>query len=111
MLAMVLNALWPLLAQAGPAQIDESLIEVCAVTGMKWIAVHGNEQLPEHKNLTPNCAFCALNADRVPLPSSPASAPIEVSIGLAVVAPGESASFVSQSSFSPALPRAPPVLS
>lgn len=107
MLAVALNALWPLLAHAGGG----SLIEVCTSTGMKWIAADNREQQPEHKSLAPHCESCSLGAERAPLPSSPAIVPIKVSIAIAVIAPSESAPVVSQSCFSRALPRAPPVLS
>ena len=106
-LAMALNTLWPLLARAGGG----SLVEVCTSTGMKWIAADGGEQQPAQKRLAPHCEFCSLGADRAPLPSSPAIAPIQVSIAVAVIAPSESAPVVPQSRFSRALPRAPPVLS
>ncbi len=107
MLAMALNVLWPLLARASSG----SLVEVCTETGMKLVAADGSRPQPAHKRLTPHCEFCSLGVDRAPLPSSSAIAPIQVSIAVAVIAPGESAPTVSQSCFSRALPRAPPFFS
>ena len=109
-LAMALNALWPLLAQAKPGD-SGLLIEICTATGMTWVAADGDGQQPAQKNLLPHCAFCSLGAGRAPLPSSPAIAPMPVSSVVAVIERRESAPVVSQPFFSPALPRAPPVLS
>jgi len=110
MLAMALNVLWPLLAHAKP-QGDSPVIEICTSAGMKWAAADGSGQQPAKKNLSPHCEFCSLSADRAPLPSAAAIAPVEVSIAIAAVAAGESAPVVARPCFSPALPRAPPVLS
>jgi hypothetical protein len=110
MLAMALNALWPLLAHARPGD-SGLLIEICTSTGMKWIAADGSEQYPAQKDLLPHCAFCSLGAGRAPLPSSPAIVPMPVSSVVAIIERRETALVVSQSFFSPALARAPPVLS
>lgn len=107
---MALNALWPLLAHARPGD-SGLLIEICTSTGMKWIAADGSEQYPAQKDLLPHCAFCSLGAGRAPLPSSPAIVPMPVSSVVAIIERRETALVVSQSFFSPALARAPPVLS
>lgn len=109
-LAMALNALWPLLAQAKPGD-SGLLIEICTSTGMKGFPADGGENYPAPKNLVPHCAFCSLGAGRAPLPSSPAIVPARVSSVVAVIERRESALVLSQSFFFPALPRAPPVLS
>ena len=109
-LAMALNALWPLLAQAKPGD-SGLLVEICTSTGMKWFPDDGGGQYPAQKNLVPHCAFCSLGAGRAPLPSSPVIAPMQVSSIVAVIERRESALVLSQSFFPPALPRAPPVLS
>jgi hypothetical protein len=62
-LAMTLNALWPLLAQAKPAP-ESNLHELCTAAGIQIVAVGG--ELPAHQpNLSPHCAFCSLGTDRV----------------------------------------------
>jgi hypothetical protein len=109
-LAMALNALWPLLVHAKPWD-SGLLIEICTSTGMKWSPADGGGQYPAQKNLVPHCAFCSLGAGRAPLPSSPTIAPMQVSSMVAVIERRESALVLSQSFFPPALPRAPPVLS
>lgn len=110
MLAMALNALWPLLAQAKPGD-SGLLIQICTSTGMKWFAAGGGGQYPAQKSLVPHCAYCSLGAGRVPLPSSPAIVATRVSSVVALIERRETARVRSQSLFSPALPRAPPVLS
>src|SRR5487761_2753933 len=99
-LAMALNALWPLLAQAKPGD-SGLLIEICTSTGMTWMAAGGAEQHPAQKNLLPHCAFCSLGAGRAPLPSSPAVVPMPVSRVVAIIERREPALVVSQSFFSP----------
>lgn len=110
LLAMALNTLWPLLAHAKPVGSGLA-IEICTSTGMEWMAADANGKQPAQKRLVPHCAFCSLGAGRAPLPSSPAILPMQVSTVVAVIARSEAAPVVSQSFFSPALPRAPPVLS
>jgi hypothetical protein len=104
---MALNALWPLLANAGPAEFSAP---VCSMVGTKLApGVAGG--LPAHpspgKPGAPHCPFCPGVGDQ-----SPALAACR---GLAVVAPTASAQAIAVELFRPvsflylaAHPRGPP---
>lgn len=110
-LAMALNALWPLAANAKPAGAFDLSTEICTVGGVKSFA--GGSGIPQPANTThqPNCSFCTFGADKLVLPS--------VASG-AVLAVMDHAGFAPQipqmrplqpQSYYPAHPRAPPALS
>ena len=110
-LAMALNALWPLVAQARPAQKPD-LHELCTAAGIQYVAVAGEVPAGQKSGTAmPHCAFCSLGADRV------AIAPL-VQIGVAhdrdvreAVPHGLDAPLPESFSRSSAQPRAPPFLS
>ena len=75
---MMLNALWPVLAQAKPGPAP-TLLEVCTSAGLQKIAVSGDipaDHSSEGK-ASPHCAFCSLGTDRVALPSAPLAAVVQ----------------------------------
>jgi hypothetical protein len=55
-LAMSLNALWPLLANAKPASAFDPATEICTVGGIKSFAGGGVPQ-PADKLHQPSCAY------------------------------------------------------
>ena len=63
--AMILNALWPLLASAKP-NIPSLPSEVCSASGLK----HSGERLPDGTRGTTfqlsHCSLCPFNAERGP---------------------------------------------
>jgi hypothetical protein len=111
-LAMTLNALWPVIAQAKPGP-SPTLQEVCTSAGLQKIAVDGG-QPADHSaggKASPHCAFCSLGA--VQLAILPA-----IQVGIAqVLEVRDSLPVHSQTTLpepfvlSPAQPRAPPSLS
>jgi hypothetical protein len=108
-LAMALNALWPLIANAKPAGVS-SLFEVCTSQGIKSVA-GDSSQAPEEsgsKHLQPHCPLCSFGTDKV---SAPPSAPLYFEPA-AITGCGPSAevrSALPRSDLrSPAHPRAPP---
>lgn len=111
-LAMVLNALWPLLAQARPAG-GAGLKEICTSGGVKYVsgaASDGTASPPDQvsRHLQSHCLLCASGSDK----PVAAAAPLEA--GLAADLPGLSvAAFATVAppgplQRSPAHPRAPP---
>jgi hypothetical protein len=66
-LGMTLNALWPLLANAGPKEI---LAIVCSVSGARSAAAaDGGTPLPHQspvKIAVPHCPFCLGGGDQTP---------------------------------------------
>jgi hypothetical protein len=109
-LAMALNALWPLLAQAKPRSV--TLVPVCTVQGVThYIELPGGNSPLEQKSSAQHehCSYCSFGGERVALPpllQFAAAIEIEESQPAQV----EDRSFASeQSSF--ARPRAPPSVS
>jgi DUF2946 family protein len=79
--SMVLNASWPLLANAKPAT-PASPSEICSASGSAH-SNGGESDTPDKGLHCPHCALCLFHADRLlpargavqpPLPSSPAIA-------------------------------------
>lgn len=110
-LAMSLNALWPLVANAKPAGAFDPSTEICTVGGVKSFAGGSGIPQPADNTHQPNCSFCTFGADKFALPS------VATSSVLAVVEPAGFALQIPQvrptrpPSYAPAHPRAPPVLS
>ena len=110
-LAMSLNALWPLVANAKPSSAFDPATEICTVGGVKAFAGGDVTPQPADKAHQPNCSFCTLGADQFALPANAAAIVLPAvespafGAGVAGVPPAES------SSYSPAHPRAPPVIS
>ena len=107
-----LNAFWPLLANARPADVSWQM-ELCSSQGMKTIP-GGPTSSPADGGamlLTPHCPLCFFGADRV---FAPMAAPLQF---VSTAAPASRPQYAVQSAeshgdiFSPAHPRAPPVLS
>ena len=110
-LAMALNALWPLIANAKPSGV-ESLFEICTTQGLKAVSGDAPSQGEEGtKHLQPHCPLCSFGTDKV---AAPPSMPIHVEppaeagyVSTAVSGPEP----VSGHFRSPAHPRAPPFIS
>ena len=111
MLAVLLNALWPLLAHARPA--DSLTVPVCTVGGeTHYIEIgRGDSPLDQRSNAQhDHCKLCVFSAERPLL--APAAAPVLSlqATSTAVVAPPGTP--VPPSVFlSTARPRAPPAIS
>jgi hypothetical protein len=109
-LAIALQALWPLLAQAKPKNV--LLVPVCTIQGVTHYIELSSSGTPVEEHAASqhdHCSFCSFGGERAAL--SPCLQPV-VSTGLdearpAHVAPRE---FKSEKSFS-ARPRAPPAVS
>lgn len=108
-LAMALNALWPLLANAKPAGFSP-LAEICTAQGVKSIAAESGTSSNDSgaKHLQPHCPLCSFGTDKV---SAPPSAPLRIdaaavfgNVSFIAVQPAESRSDIR----TPAHPRAPP---
>ncbi|SRR5581483_7608331 len=108
-LAMALQALWPLIAQARPRSV--TLVPICAVEGVThYYELKGGETPLEKRSASQHehCAFCAFhdaraialpNAPRPPLVSHPAAVtPLYALVAQAVA-----------QRHPPARPRAPPL--
>jgi hypothetical protein len=68
-LAMALNALWPLIAQAKPRSV--TLVPVCAVQGeTHYIELPGGHSPLEQKSSAQHqhCSYCSFGGERVALP-------------------------------------------
>ena len=111
-LAMALNALWPLIANAKPAGVA-ALFEICTTQGVKSIA-GDPAQAPEDsgaKHLQPHCPLCSFGADKL---SAPPSSPLylEAATVTGCGPSTEARSAEPRSDIrSPAHPRAPPAIS
>ena len=72
-LAMALNALWPLLAAANPGVPEPFGVEVCTSNGLVMVFDAGrqlpNPDGPAHR-LVPHCAFCSLGSGHAALHGS-----------------------------------------
>lgn len=111
-LAMTLNALWPMLAQAKPGPAP-TLHEVCTASGMQIVSVSG--EMPADQQSTakasPHCAFCSLGTDLLAIPPADQSCIARITFVRDSVPATEDSPLPDSESSSPALPRAPPVLS
>ena len=105
--AMALNALWPLVANARPASSGPG-VEVCAAGGVQRTPIEsGGTQAPELA-LSPHCAFCAFGADRAAAPSLQATLSVPAAGTLDARSPAATAVCVECFSYFSAPPRAPP---
>ena len=112
MLAMVLQALWPLVAQAKP-NIPGVQVPVCTIDGITHYVELPAPDSPVEKSSAAHhehCKMCVFGAERV------AVLPVATPIARLAPTPQRAPDFVpvssSPSSFQrPALPRAPPVIS
>jgi hypothetical protein len=111
-LAMALNALWPLLAQAKPHGAS-TLVPVCTVDGTThYIELPTgkaplDEQSAKHQD---HCAFCVFGSDRAAPPAQfqpPPPASADASSPPAAV----QSQLTRNRSVSPGSPRAPPAAS
>ena len=108
-LAMALNALWPLIANAKPAGV-ESLFEVCTTQGFKSVAGDpaGAPDDSGEKHLQPHCPLCSYGTDKVFVPpSSPLVVEPAAAAGCATASVTASEP-PSSDVHTPAHPRAPP---
>lgn len=69
MLAVAVNVLWPLLANARPADIP-SLTEICTTLGVQGVpgdaGVPGSDPAPQYHQ--PHCPLCAFGFDKFAAP-------------------------------------------
>jgi hypothetical protein len=110
LLAMTLNALWPLIAEAKPRQ-DAGLHEVCTAQGIQTVAFDGGApgEQPAGKKATSHCAFCPVSADRLGLAASSHVNNASLVEGSDAVHIHAGAPLVRAPVHSAARPRAPPV--
>jgi len=110
-LAMAFNALWPLAANAKPAGAFDPSTEICTVGGVKTFSAGNVLPQPAESAHLPDCSFCTLGADGFALPAAAVSSALHVpkaadfQLVAAALPPAE------PFCYSPAHPRAPPVLS
>ena len=113
MLALVLSALAPTLAQAVVASSDRSdWVQVCSASGMVWVRLDATTQAPEGlpaADMGTPCPWCQLHSPGAGLPPAvPAVVPVALlptfPIGLMAVAPPPGV-------WTAAAARAPPRLS
>jgi hypothetical protein len=111
-LAMTLNALWPVIAQAKPGP-SPTLQEVCTSAGLQKIVVDG-DQPAEHSaggKASPHCAFCSFGSDSLAiLPATHAGIAVVVEVRDSLPVRYE-APLPELFVLSSAPPRAPPSLS
>jgi hypothetical protein len=109
-LAMALNALWPLIAQAKPRSV--TLVPVCTVQGVThYIELPGGNSPLEQKSSAQHehCSYCSFGGERAALPPLLQSL---AAIELQEIPPAhveDRRSRSEQTSF--ARPRAPPAIS
>ena len=108
-LAIALQALWPLLAQAKPKSV--LLVPVCTVQGVTHYVELPKSGVPVEQKAASqhdHCSFCGSGAERVALP---ASTPVIPAVDRAFGLPrsSESSSLQSQKHLR-ARSRAPPIL-
>jgi hypothetical protein len=108
-LAMALNALWPLIAQAKPRSV--TLVPVCTVQGVThYLELPGGKSPLEQKSSAQHehCSYCSFGGERVAL--SPFQSIVAVEIQQTQpVRVEDQRSRSEQTSF--ARPRAPPAIS
>lgn len=72
LVALVFNALTPLIAAAQDRAGKGSILEFCTASGLKQIAVNlDSKTLPADKGQQNNCPFCLLSAAHAALPAAP----------------------------------------
>jgi hypothetical protein len=109
-LAMALNALWPLIAQAKPRSV--TLVPVCTVQGVThYIEMPGGASPLEQKSSSQHehCSYCSFGGERAILPS------LDVKVAAADIARPcrisvDETVFLKSTDFAAGRPRAPPVL-
>jgi hypothetical protein len=110
-LALALNALWPLIASARPAG-TESRVEVCTAQGVSRVAVDPGSAPDDAGagHLQQHCPLCVFGADKA---AAGPSAPLhKVAAAAAGRAPADRQPVAAGAdSRSPAQPRAPPSVS
>jgi hypothetical protein len=108
-LAMALNALWPLLAQAKPS--SATLVPVCTVQGVThYLELPGGNSPLERKSSSQHdhCSYCSFGGERVAL--SPFQSIVAVEIQETPPVHVEDRCSRSEKTFF-ARPRAPPAVS
>lgn len=110
-LAIALQALWPLLAHAKPAQAPH-LVPLCTVDGTTHFVElpPGKAPAEEHAG-TQHCKLCVFGGERLAALAPAPFPPLHVEGTVAVAVPAGIAVAVISCSASPAQPRAPPALS
>ena len=111
--ALSLQALWPLLAHAKPAQAPH-LVPLCTVDGTThFVEIPGGKSPAEQRSASfhEHCKLCVFGADRVAaLPCAQVPVLRVDAVPASVAAPAAPV-FAPLLSAPPAPPRAPPVLS
>jgi hypothetical protein len=110
LIALVFNALTPLIAAAHDRAGKGSILEFCTASGLKQIAVNlDGKSLPSDATQKSNCPFCLLSATHAALPSSPLTltyVQLQAEVQPEYVSPAKPRS---RHRLTPA-PRGPPVL-
>ena len=112
-LAIALNALWPLLAQLQPGDEASMQMEACAEMGMHHDDAGEHDSAPAQPSpLMPHCAFCSLAAGGFAALVAQRVDVAPLIIALKEVRPAlPDVQLPTFFGYSPAHPRAPPVLS
>ncbi len=108
-LAMMLNALWPVIAQAKPGPAP-TLQEVCTSAGLQKIAVDASAPVDHSSGgkASPHCAFCSFGNDQVALPSARIVAVVHADVAAQPIPIVRVVPLPEPPSRSSAQPRAPP---
>lgn len=105
---MALNALWPLLANAGTQDIT---VVICSAHGAQQVILSDGGSLPSApaKNLLPHCSFCSCTGTSAAV--LPGISRVFAAPDLTEARPvSDSALFASSSDFVFPVPRGPPSL-
>jgi len=108
--AVLLNAFWPLLAAARPA--DSLLAPVCSTGATHYIKIERGDTPLEQRSSTQHdhCKLCVFAGDRLAPPA--ADLPLlRVAEAPVAIPPRSSAALFTSRPAHPARPRAPPVVS
>jgi hypothetical protein len=111
-LALTLQALWPLLVHARPANVH--LVPLCTIDGVThFVEIPGGKSPAEQRSgsFHEHCKLCVFGVDRLAaVPAAPLPV-LRVEMSVFIVAAPAVAVHVSSLSAPPAPPRAPPALS
>jgi hypothetical protein len=110
-LAVSLNALWPLVANAKPVGAFDPSSEICTVGGIKTFAGGGALPQPADNAHQPNCSFCTFGADKAVPPATSVAHVLAAPSGTDFQAATAALPPAEPFRYSPAHPRAPPALS
>jgi hypothetical protein len=110
LLACLLQAAWPLIANASP-YAQHILVEVCSAEGARQIAVENGASAPspDAEHHLPHCAFCSIVAGKLAPPPVKAVPPVAGLVSFCTAATLPVAEIRESISIHAPDPRAPPV--